>query len=143
MLLKIKEKKELNDTKDTVKWLTEYLNDLSELDKDKEHLWTIGIDRRNKVKFVDLTHLGDMSQVTMSPVAIFRVAIVLGADRIIIVHNHPSGDLTPSKQDATNAYWLSKAGIIVGVEVVENLIIDLEGNFFSIDLEEPEYEQTG
>lgn len=142
MILTLNEERKLSGTKDTIKWLTWYLNSLSELDKDKEHLWTIGLDRKNKVKFIDLTHIGDMRGVIMSPVQIFRVAIILGTDRIIIAHNHPSGDVEPSKQDKANAFWLSKGGLILGIEIVDNLIIDLEGNYHSIELKEPPYEKS-
>jgi DNA repair protein RadC len=54
---------------------------------------------------------------------VFREAIRKNATRLILVHNHPSGDSTPSAQDVSFTKGLCEAGKIVGIEVVDHVII--------------------
>ena len=55
--------------------------------------------------------------------AIFREALKAGAEEIIVAHNHPSGDPTPSKADIATTKELSKAGEFLGVPLVDHLIL--------------------
>ena len=55
--------------------------------------------------------------------AIFREALKAGAEEIIVAHNHPSGDPTPSKADIAVTKELSKAGVFLGVPLVDHLIL--------------------
>ncbi|EDM26143.1 DNA repair protein RadC [Lentisphaera araneosa HTCC2155] len=54
---------------------------------------------------------------------VFRPALINGASKIIVVHNHPSGVLTPSHQDRTITNNLQEAGELLGVEVIDHLIV--------------------
>ena len=55
--------------------------------------------------------------------AIFREALKAGAEEIIVAHNHPSGDPTPSKADIAATKELGKAGVFLGVPLVDHLIV--------------------
>ena len=55
--------------------------------------------------------------------AIFREALKAGAEEIIVAHNHPSGDLTPSKADIATTAKLREAGELLGVPLIDHLIL--------------------
>ena len=58
---------------------------------------------------------------------------------MILVHNHPSGDLTPSEQDEKTTKKLKQAGEIIGIKVMDHIIIDGEGNYYSFDQRKKNY----
>ncbi len=74
---------------------------------------------------------GGSSSVEVHPASIMRAAIGSGAEGFITVHNHPSGDPTPS--DADRALWerLREVGKLMGVPVLDNLVIGDDGQYFS------------
>ena len=55
--------------------------------------------------------------------AIFREALKVGAEEIIVAHNHPSGDLTPSKADITATATLRESGELLGVPILDHIIL--------------------
>ena len=59
----------------------------------------------------------------VDPREVFREALNVGAEKIIVAHNHPSGDLTPSKADIATTARLREAGEIVGVALIDHLIV--------------------
>lgn len=99
------------------------LNGESEFDQDKEHFWVIGLNTKLVVKYADLVSLGTLDAALVHPREVFRVAIHKGVARIAIVHNHPSGDPTPSREDHNVTESLKKAGQILGIDVVDSVVI--------------------
>lgn len=99
------------------------LNTLDELDREKEHFYTICLDAKNKIKLVDLVSVGSLSASIVHPRETFRRAIIEGAASIILGHNHPSGDPTPSKEDIALTQRLQQAGEILAVKVLDHIII--------------------
>ncbi len=95
----------------------------SPLDQDKEHFWTIGLNTRNLVKYVDLTSLGTLNASLVHPREVFRLAIMKGVASIVIGHNHPSGDTDPSEEDIKLTRRLVEAGRLLGIEVLDHVII--------------------
>jgi DNA repair protein RadC len=95
----------------------------SSIDRDKEHFWTIGLNTRNVVKYVDLTCLGTLNASLVHPREVFRLAIMKGVASIVIGHNHPSGDSEPSEEDIRLTRRLIEAGRILGIEVLDHIII--------------------
>ena len=63
---------------------------------------------------------------------VFRIAIQKGAVKIIMIHNHPSGDLFPSPKDRDITDRMIQVGIIVNVEVIDHMIISLQ-DYYSFD----------
>jgi len=61
---------------------------------------------------------------------VFRVALLANAAGVIVAHNHPSGDLTPSPEDAILTDRLQRAGAVVGVELIDHVIV-ADGRYFS------------
>lgn len=102
-----------------------------QLDRDKEHLWVFGLDGKNRIGYIDLVHLGALNQCIAHPREIFRLAVMKAAGAIIIVHNHPSGDPSPSSHDTALTERLVKAGDVLGIKVLDHVIVGEEGCCFS------------
>ena len=103
----------------------------SEIDRDKEHFWVIGVTAQNAVKFNDLTALGTLTASVVHPREVFRLAISKAVARLIIGHNHPSGDPAPSRDDIAVTQRLKSAGEILGIELIDHVIIGDDGQFAS------------
>jgi DNA repair protein RadC len=103
-----------------------------EFDRQKEHVWIVGFNTRMVIKYVDLVSLGTLDTSLVHPREVFRNAIHHGVAAIIMGHNHPSGDLTPSHQDLLVTDRIKKAGEILGIQVHDHLIVNEAGKFYSI-----------
>ena len=99
-------------------------------DRQKEHFWTVLLSSSNNITFIDEVSVGNLNSTLATPREIFRWAITKGASKIIVVHNHPSGSLIPSQADSKLVTELSKAGEIIGIEVLDALIIT-EKSYYS------------
>jgi len=97
------------------------------IDQDKEHFWVFHLDNRNRIKLIDLVSLGILNSSIVHPRETFRRAVIEGSAQIIIAHNHPSGEATPSEDDLTVTKRLIRAGEILGIELIDHLIITLAG----------------
>lgn len=96
----------------------------------QEHFWIVGMDNANKILFVELLALGTRNRLTINPPETYRMAIYKLAARAVLVHNHPSGVLTPSKEDIAATDYLAKAGEFLKIEVLDHIIIS-EQKYFS------------
>jgi len=96
------------------------------IDQEKEHFWIIGLTTHNKILFVELVSLGSVNATTVEPMNVFRVAILKNAVKVILVHNHPSGNLTPSPADKDVTDRLIQVGRIINVQAIDHLIISPE-----------------
>lgn len=124
MELKIKEKTKLTKPMEVAKIFNGFLGLMDDIEKEKEHLWCIGLDGRNVIKFVDLVTIGIIDETIMHPREIFRRAIVKGCSSIILGHNHPSGDVTPSDEDIIITNRIAKAGKLLGIALVDHVIVN-------------------
>jgi len=90
---------------------------------EQEELHVIVLDTRNHVLKIDPVYKGslDSSQVRISE--LFKTAIKRNAKAIIVVHNHPSGDPTPSPDDIAITRAIVQAGKLLDVEVIDHLVI--------------------
>lgn len=89
---------------------------------EKEYVIVLHIDSKNKVICREIVHIGTLNSCLIEPAAIFRNAIKLNANGIIIAHNHPTGSIEPSKEDIDIENKLRKAGNILKISVVDNVI---------------------
>ncbi len=95
----------------------------NKIDRDKEHLWIIGLASNNRILYIELVTMGSVKAFVVEPINVFRVAILKNAVKVIMVHNHPSGELKPSEEDKDLTDQLIQVGRIIKVEVIEHLII--------------------
>ncbi len=94
-----------------------------EMDKMKEKFWTVGLNVRKRIVYIELVSMGTLNACMASPREIFRFAIVKAVSEIMVVHSHPSGDPEPSDDDLAITKRLHEAGRILGIELLDHIII--------------------
>ncbi|MDW3197635.1 MAG: JAB domain-containing protein [Cytophagales bacterium] len=106
------------------------------IDRDKEHFWVVGLANNQKLLFIELISLGTVNKTLVEPMEVFSVALQKRAVRIILVHNHPSGELKPSDADKDLTDRLIQVGKIVNTPVYDHLIITRKSflSFKDVDL---------
>lgn len=90
---------------------------------DREHFLVLYLNARNVVIHQETVSVGSLNANIVHPREVFRPAITRGAAAIILVHNHPSGDVTPSREDLNLTARLVEAGRLLGIEVLDHLIV--------------------
>lgn len=103
---------------------------LPEEDTHKEIIYVMGLDNQNKILYVDLVTMGSVNFAHPIIRECLRLAIVKNATSIIIAHNHPSGNTTPSNQDKTFINELKKGGEILNISLLDSIILG-KNDFFS------------
>ena len=91
--------------------------------KKKEHFLVLCLDTRNNVINCRAISMGSLDTSIVHPREVFKEAISSSAASVILVHNHPSGDPEPSKEDIELTKRLAKAGEIVGIDVLDHIIV--------------------
>ena len=97
----------------------------------QEQLRVLLLDTRNRVVGVRVIYQGNVNSSAVRPAEVLRPAVVEALPNIIVVHNHPSGDPTPSPEDAAVTRELAQAGKLLGVEVLDHVVVG-GGRFASL-----------
>ena len=97
---------------------------------EQEHLRTVLLDTKNYVIRINNVYIGSLNSAAVRVGEIFRDAIRANSASIIVVHNHPSGDPTPSAEDRAVTRQLVDAGRLVGIEVLDHVVVG-EGRYVS------------
>lgn len=92
-------------------------------DKAQEHFIAIALNTKNRVLSVELVGIGSTSSVPMDVSDVVRCAIIRGANKLIIAHNHPSGDTEPSKQDILFTKRLNTVASLLNITLLDHLVI--------------------
>ncbi|MDO7285918.1 DNA repair protein RadC [Shouchella clausii] len=100
--------------------------------EDREILLVMLLDIKNKVIAAHRCHVGSLNSSIVHPREVFKAAILNNAASIIVSHNHPSGDATPSKEDIQVTKRLKEAGLILGIELLDHVIVTYSGNYTSL-----------
>lgn len=98
---------------------------------DQEHLRAICLDTKNRVQKIHTVYVGSLNTAVIRVGEVFKEALKLNSAAIIIVHNHPSGDPTPSPEDVMVTRQIIAAGQLLDVEVLDHLVIG-HGRFTSM-----------
>lgn len=98
---------------------------------DRECFWVLHMNTKFQIIEKELVSMGSLNASIAHPREVFKKAILNSDEGIITVHNHPSGDPTPSQEDRATWEKLSAAGEIIGIPVVDNLIITPSGRTYS------------
>ncbi len=93
------------------------------IDQNREHFWVIGLENNNRILFIELISLGTVNRTIAEPMEVYSLALQKRAVKIILCHNHPSGELKPSEGDKNITDRLTQVGIIVDTPVSDHLII--------------------
>ena len=91
--------------------------------QEQEHLVVLFLNRRLHVLAVEVLSKGTTGATFVDPRCIFRRALLVGADSIILAHNHPSGDPEPSREDIASTKRVMEAGELLGISVIDHLVI--------------------
>ena len=89
----------------------------------KEYFFAIHLDGKNRICCVDEDSVGSLNQSVVHPREVFKTALLSSAASLILVHNHPTGDSTPSSEDIAITRRLKEAGEIIGVKLLDHIII--------------------
>lgn len=92
-------------------------------DNKKEHFVIFYLDIRNQVIKKEVISIGNLNNSLVHPREVFEPAIKNLCAQIIIAHNHPSGENTPSKEDIKITKNLIEAGKILGIEIIDHIIV--------------------
>ena len=89
----------------------------------KEHFVALHLDGKNRIICLDRVSVGSLNQSIVHPRELFKTACLSSAAAIILIHNHPTGDPTPSREDLSITRRLKEAGDILGIKVLDHIII--------------------
>lgn len=89
----------------------------------QEHFYVICLNARRRIIAHSLISMGILDNVVVHPREVFRGAITIGAHSIVLMHNHPSGDVTPSEADIRVTRNLTRAGQTIQIEILDHIIM--------------------
>ena len=89
----------------------------------QEQLRVLLLDRRNRVLGQRTVYQGNVFSSVVRAAEVFRAAVVESIPAVIVAHNHPSGDASPSPEDVSITRDLAKAGKLLGIELVDHIVI--------------------
>ena len=95
----------------------------SKINSSQEQFYCIYLDAGKKVIEEKLLFIGTANYSLVHPRDIFKEAYLINATGVICVHNHPSGDVKPSKEDINMTIRLREVGVIMGIQVIDHIII--------------------
>ncbi len=99
------------------------------ISQDKEHLWLMLLDNSLQIKSLELLSIGTIKEVLSNPMEIFSIAFQKRAVKLILIHNHPSGNLLPSAEDIDNTDQIIQLGKMHDIPLVDKLIISTKDYF--------------
>lgn len=101
-------------------------------DEDREVLLVMMLNTKNQVVGLHRAHVGSLNASIVHPREVMKCAILNNAASIIVSHQHPSGDPTPSREDIEITKRLAEAGKILGVELLDHVIVTYTGKHVSL-----------
>jgi len=96
----------------------------------KEVFITLHLDGKNRIVCFDRVSVGSLNQSIVHPREVFKTALLSSAAALILVHNHPSGDPTPSPEDRAITKRLCEVGDLIGIRVLDHIIVG-DGEYLS------------
>lgn len=108
--------------------IVEYMKGAFDERPEQESFWVIPVNTKNRPLGRFMVTLGTATAALVHPREVFRPAIIAGANAIVCVHNHPSGDPAPSKADLDMTRRLVDAGRIIGIVVCDHVVIGTPEN---------------
>jgi len=116
------EEARITTPEDAVDYAARYFSSML-MNEGKEHFWVLLLDRKNRpVKHVELS-VGSSTQTTVDPKEILKEISLTSAQAIILIHNHPSGDPSPSRKDVAVTKQLKQTCELVGAQLLDHIIV--------------------
>ncbi len=98
---------------------------------EQEHFIVLYLNIKSEVIKKEVLYIGTINQMVISPRDIYKKALVYASSAMILVHNHPTGDATPSKADIYTTKRLFETQEVMGIDIIDHLIIG-KGELYSI-----------
>ena len=89
----------------------------------KEHFIALHMDGKNRISCLDRISVGSLNQSIVHPREVFKTACLSSAAAILLIHNHPTGDPTPSREDMEITRRLKESGDLLGIKILDHIII--------------------
>ena len=87
------------------------------------------LDSKNKVLKDEIVSVGTLNSSLIHPREVFKTAVKESSNTVILVHNHPSGDPTPSDEDKVITEKLTRAGELLGIKVLDHVIVGKDEHY--------------
>jgi DNA repair protein RadC len=128
-------RKKINSTQDAIEYCEERFSRVI-ADASREEFHIVTLDIKNQVIDSHKISVGTLDASLVHPREVFRPAIKDSAASILLVHNHPSGDPTPSREDQAVTRRLEEAGKTIGINVLDHIVL---GSFRSVSIRDLGY----
>lgn len=89
----------------------------------KEYFLTLHLDGKNRLVCMDTVSVGSLNQSIVHPRELFKTACLSSSSALLLVHNHPTGDPTPSSEDISITRRLKECGELMGIRVLDHIIV--------------------
>jgi DNA repair protein RadC len=116
----------IRSPKDGYELFKQYLGDV-----DREHFVVACLDTKNQPTSIQTVAIGNLNSAIVSTREVFKCAILSNSASILVGHNHPSGNSTPSNEDCEVTKRLVEAGKLLGIEVLDHIVLG-DNNFVSL-----------
>ncbi len=117
---------QIRSAKDAAEYVMDRMRHLK-----KEHFVTLHLDTKHRLVGEETCSVGSLDASIVHPREIFRSAVRKSVSAILCVHNHPSGDPTPSQEDISVTKRLCDSGRILGIDVLDHIVVG-DGRFISL-----------
>ena len=122
--LKVEQRRSVHNSEDVVAILKDDL-----MKADRERLVSLMLNSKNFVIGIEIVSVGGLASSVGAPREVYKTAIINSSASIILCHNHPSGDPTPSRDDILFTQRISKSGEILGIKLLDHVIIAEFGSY--------------
>ena len=119
--------RQLHSPSDAARLCSEMLDGL-----DREVFLVIGLSTANRVIGAHVAHVGTVDASVASPREVFKFALLVNARSVICAHNHPSGNLEPSKADVQVSKQIQQAGEALSIRLLDSLVVGFDGEYTSL-----------
>ncbi len=99
---------------------------------DREQFFLLCLNTKNEPTAIHTVSIGSLDSSIVHPREVFKAAILANSASVIVAHNHPSGDPTPSREDISVTRNLQKAGELLEITVLDHIIVGSEGAYYSL-----------
>lgn len=108
--------------------MIDWLNKEIGFDK-QENFVVVYLDVKNKIITYKTLFVGTIDKSVVHPREIFKEALLVSSSKVLLIHNHPSGDVTPSDADISVTLKIKEAGKLVGIAVLDHIIVGNNRHF--------------
>ncbi len=105
----------------------------SKIDRNKEHMWVVCLASNNSIILIELISLGTLNRTVVEPVDVFSFALQKQSAKLVLVHNHPSGELVPTDDDIDFTDLMLQNSLFLKVPIIDHLIISEEDYYSFMD----------